>query len=85
MRTSHSHSCEEDGYLNPFPYVVVLLVWGELNCSVKQRTVVQAESRGDKIIPYIYYIYEFILSAKAQPTEAERRLPQAILGKLSEL
>ena len=41
---------------------------------MKQRTVVQAESRGDKIIPYIYYIYEFILYAEAQPTEAEKKI-----------
>ena len=32
----------------------------------------------------IYNIYEFIFYAEALPTEAENRLPKAILGKLSE-
>ena len=54
--------------------MVVLLMLSALNCSVKQRTVVQAECRGDKIIPYIYYIYEFISYAEAQPTEAEKEI-----------
>ena len=43
---------------------------------MKQRAVVQAESRGYIPILYIYY-------AEVQPTEAENRLPLAILGKLS--
>ena len=43
----------------------------------------QAEGRGDNIIPYIY-LCKFIPCAEALPTEAENRLPQAILGKLSE-
>jgi len=33
----------------------------------------------------IYIICKFISYAEAQPTEVEIRLPQAILGKLSEL
>ena len=47
-----------------------------LNCSVKQRVVTAGEGRGDIPILYIYY-------AEVQPTEAENRLPTAILGKLS--
>ena len=39
----------------------------------------QAECRGNILI------YYYIHYAEAQPTEAENRLPQAILGKLSEL
>ena len=43
-----------------------------LNCSVKQRTVVQAESRG----------YLYTMQRRSQP-KPRIRLPMAILGKLS--
>jgi hypothetical protein len=46
-------SLEEDGYLY-FIYNVVSIGVSELNSSVKQRAVVQAEGRAD-IIPYIIY------------------------------
>ena len=46
-------SLEEDGYLY-FTYNLVSIGVSALNCSVKQRSVVQAESRVD-IIPYIMY------------------------------
>ena len=64
----------------------------KISCDLREVSLTALWNRGRLCKPnaeginlyLIYYIYEFIPYAEAHPTEAEKWLPQAILGKLSE-